>query len=1476
MIDTPYPGLRPFRRDEVNVFFGRDRQIDSMLAVLAGEGHFLAVTGASGAGKSSLVKTGLYSALELGYMRSAGAHWRIVEARPQTHPLSELREAFLESLGSDADDSIRGLIAAAVSRSPEAVAQSIGAIMEQKRESLLIVIDQFEELFRYKRTGADDEAFAFVAMLLQLAKQRKYPIYVVITVRSDYLGECAAFEGLAEAVNKALYLTPQMTRDELGEAITAPASVYGGSVEPALVARMLNDLERERDQLPLMQHALARLWEEASRANPDAPELTLAMYDKIGGVTGALEQHANSILAELGPRAYLAERMFRQLVGVTETADDVRNPTQFGQLLALTRSKRDDLVPVIEAFRRPDRSFLAPPEGELEDDTTIDITHESLIRQWPDLREWATAEAADASQYRRIHESARLYRKGEEGLLTSPALENALAWRERVKPTLEWATRHMRDQSKGIGVRSVRRQTEHDFAGAMAFLDESERVAKQEREASELARLKETRRLRFQAISYFALFLVALVGLVLAAFAYNDANGKSEALVKALAETDRLKVDAENARDDAKALAGELEAALKISKDTIEKASRAQADYLAASAIAEYNDSNVAQARALGAEAEFVASRSTIEGLSNRVMTKLQTELDFSGGVALEAFGTVSKLTDTSGFAGDGRWVGLSQAGDSLSVNVWNADTGGTINSVRINSETPWLGSVVPGLDIAAVVKNDGEPILLSLTEAGGYKLLRDPSDVDQIYALSLGGARGAERAIVATFTDELTGEVQLWDVAAAVPAILSQVKLPTPFVTSDDYPDTAFFDSKAGRFALVSRDGAILVGSVAGDKISLDGPDNGFLPVVLFDSTTRHVHFDAARNRLIGLIDDCLIGLPLTGLLPTAPQVGSSCDGVGNVVKMASPIFDTKLSDDGLTLVATNDASREIIDLRPESLGETLQYVSYLDAGHPALDVDLASGTIVANNADDSTPTFYQSVIPGLALPCTGTCDVVARLDEDDILYGDSAGSAGAAPTALSRIHANADGTIDVHPVGQDGFVNLVGINRDRSAVALTDAGMSQIRIYNLADNKQLGTVALTTAQQAPSGVSGSPTGLTAALTPVAVMADQKTAEIGIKLTYSDIETWPAYFVSRGQLVDGKPMLAAYSGVSDWLATADEGGLAVLLRGEAVELGADLTNERPTALTFTNDGTTLLVGTQRGVVWALTNAGNGVVARTLLQSGIIDDEIARIDVAGDEVVISGARAYPSVVRTKLDGSRAPEELESLFGKWAGAVPAGIMTLGVLDKEDGSSAALDRFQVWTWDSLERTPEERALAIMTAQSTDVSTETLQELYFIPEFLTTSFRTHFGSAICAEEAIANQLLSNVIGCREALKTTPLSADVLLGHGLQLLRSDAAFSTYATATFSGMVPMDGGPTTDSIEEGQLFIVAAAAAGSSDAMAVLADQLSPRVATSITDDGSAYSDRTLVPAFGWQSTIDVLERIYACLLYTSDAADE
>jgi hypothetical protein len=255
--------------------------------------------------------------------------------------------------------------------------------------NVLIIVDQFEEVFRFKRAWTaehpEDEAASFVKLLLEGAQQSDMPIYVALTMRSDYLGDCAQFCGLPEAINEGLYLIPRMTRDQRREAITGPVAVGGGEIAPRLVNRLLNDVGDNSDQLPILQHALMRTWDCWRKKGGRGP-IDLLHYEQIGTMAGALSQQADEAYNELTAGGQeLAQKIFKCLTEKGADNREVRRPCTLRELIEVTGGSEEELKAVINTFR--ERAFLMPSaDMALTSESIIDISHESLIRGWASRR----------------------------------------------------------------------------------------------------------------------------------------------------------------------------------------------------------------------------------------------------------------------------------------------------------------------------------------------------------------------------------------------------------------------------------------------------------------------------------------------------------------------------------------------------------------------------------------------------------------------------------------------------------------------------------------------------------------------------------------------------------------------------------------------------------------------------------------------------------------------------------------------------------------------------------------------------------------------------------------------------------------------------------------------------------------------------------------------------------------------------------
>ena len=344
----------------------------------------------------------------------------------------------------------------------------------------------------------------FVQILLAASRDRALNVYILLTMRSDFIGDCANFRGLPEAVSASQFLVPSLTRDQREEAIRRPIEKAGAAIEPALVERLLNDGGDDIDQLPVLQHCLSRLWEEAGTARECATSaephdgqaattsgggrcLRIKHYVEIGGMSRALSQHADKLFDELADKKLTVEQAFRSLAEIDSEGRIVRRARLFRELLAETGAPVEDLRTVVDRFRDEDCSFLTPPKSEvaeLADDTRIDVGHEALLRRWErvsgDPRTgsayigWIRAEVADGRHYRGLLAMAE-----SKARIGADKFEERWKWWKERPRTADWAKRY------GGNIEEVERLFGESLAAVQA-----EAARKDAEEAAERRRIE--------------------------------------------------------------------------------------------------------------------------------------------------------------------------------------------------------------------------------------------------------------------------------------------------------------------------------------------------------------------------------------------------------------------------------------------------------------------------------------------------------------------------------------------------------------------------------------------------------------------------------------------------------------------------------------------------------------------------------------------------------------------------------------------------------------------------------------------------------------------------------------------------------------------------------------------------------------------------------------------------------------------------
>jgi WD40 repeat protein/energy-coupling factor transporter ATP-binding protein EcfA2 len=533
---NPFPGLRPFSIDESHLFFGREGQSDEVLLKLS-KNRFIGVIGPSGSGKSSFIYCGVLPILYGGFLTDTGPNWDVVVMRPGNAPIDNLAHSILEKDNSykqagEEEQKIKRTITNTLLRS-----SSLGlveAIIQTKRSSnnnYLILVDQFEELFRFKDSRENEnslnETLAFVNLLMEAVNYVEVPIYVAITMRSDFIGECAQFPDLTKKINDSHYLIPQLTREQKRRAITGPVQVGGGEIAQRLTQQLLNDLGDNPDQLPILQHALMRTWDYWSRYRERDEPMDLKHYEAIGRMAEALSMHANEAYDELNDeQKEICEVLFKAITEKRGENFGIRRPTRAGEIAAIADVSVEDVLTIIEKFRQPGRSLLTPPYGvPLSEKSVVDISHESLMRIWVRLKNWVDNEADAVLMYQRLAEAATMYQVGKSGLWRPPDLTLALNWQEKHKPTLVWGQRY-----------------HPAFERTMVFLEYSKKEYETEQKIKELQAKRALKRARMTALIMGGATVISIMFLLFAFAQKVAADQQRELAVSAAQEAERQKV----------------------------------------------------------------------------------------------------------------------------------------------------------------------------------------------------------------------------------------------------------------------------------------------------------------------------------------------------------------------------------------------------------------------------------------------------------------------------------------------------------------------------------------------------------------------------------------------------------------------------------------------------------------------------------------------------------------------------------------------------------------------------------------------------------------------------------------------------------------------------------------------------------------------------------------------------------------------
>ena len=451
--------MRPFRSTESDIFYGQEDHVEAVLERLS-RSRLVAVLGESGCGKSSLVRAGVVPELAGTDQTWLSALWTIIVTEPKGLPIQNLAEsvaAALKLTGQEAEAGIRAHTHGLV----DLIRRELGADRQ-----ILLIVDQFEELFAFRResnpinrTRLLGEAVFFVNTLLHASRSADANIYVMLTMRSEYIGDCALLPGLAEAINECAFLLPKMTRFQCEQAILKPLEMVGCEIDHALLQRLLQEAATcDQDGLPLLQYTLRRLWESWKSKGAEgaisfgnleykskAFELTqksrAEWLDKgppgdLHVLTSQLNDGLESIWDELGVRRKIAICLFKLLGEYNHQGREIRVVADRKKASKLSGANQAEVDQTISKFSSEKSGiYFLKTSGD-----DVQVSHEVLLRRWVRVQDYLTQEAKAGWLLKELNRRAGRKKRAK---LSGLDLKEAKQLVAQNKPFELWATRYV-------------------------------------------------------------------------------------------------------------------------------------------------------------------------------------------------------------------------------------------------------------------------------------------------------------------------------------------------------------------------------------------------------------------------------------------------------------------------------------------------------------------------------------------------------------------------------------------------------------------------------------------------------------------------------------------------------------------------------------------------------------------------------------------------------------------------------------------------------------------------------------------------------------------------------------------------------------------------------------------------------------------------------------------------------------------------
>jgi WD40 repeat protein/serine/threonine protein kinase len=414
--ENPFKGLSPFEETDAVDFFGREALTEQLIARLTDKtefSNFLTVVGPSGSGKSSVVKAGVISALRKGALPGSD-NWFIIEMTPKSNPFDELEAALLSIAAHHPSDIIKQL-----EKDDNGLTRVVDAILAED-DVLVLVIDQFEEVFTL--VDSPQQTKRFLQMILDAVTTPQSRIRIIVTLRADFYDRPLMHPDFCDLVSERTEVVSPLTPGELERAISAPLARISVNLEPELIPTIVAELKEQPGTLPMLQYALTELFERR-----DGQTITMAAYNEIGGIMGALTRRSDQLYENLDDNQQETVRqLFLRLVTLGEGTEDTRRQALQSELLSLGGAVMQEVIDLFGTSRLLTFDHISSTR-----EPTVEVAHEAIIREWGKLHEWLDESRDDIRLQRMLASAAKDWREANHDksyLLAGARLTQFEAW----------------------------------------------------------------------------------------------------------------------------------------------------------------------------------------------------------------------------------------------------------------------------------------------------------------------------------------------------------------------------------------------------------------------------------------------------------------------------------------------------------------------------------------------------------------------------------------------------------------------------------------------------------------------------------------------------------------------------------------------------------------------------------------------------------------------------------------------------------------------------------------------------------------------------------------------------------------------------------------------------------------------------------------------------------------------------------------